>query len=432
MQFTANRLLLLKAVKTALKVVRPNRDIPEIAGVLIEADASSGLLTVTGTDVRTHIQRRLRQELVEESGSIILTPLIASVLDKLAGESVSFQSDNGTVLIRSGNASFSLPFLEAKAFPRLQIPFPEDTIRVQGLNDLFRKTVFAADGKTTESDKVSLQYVRLAFADGLTTAEATNSTYAAISTSPHCADGNLELFLHEKAVRILASIVAPSEELFVGISGKFAVFMKEDLFFSSMMFGGKFLGGSRILERLTPAYQATTDAGSLSNLTQNVSALFQGSDIPCVNLRIGADNITMQAETASGHSSSAIRASDSIPTPEDGFYFDQRFLLDCLRHIRHQLLHRQPAQLQKQQRRTGNRLFRCSRLAEYRRVCHQIFCERLPRHGGRPAGNPEIHRQAGQRAQDGGDHRGQCVLRRQQKRAAGARPGHRCGGRAGI
>lgn len=120
MQFTANRLLLLKAVKTALKVVRPNRDIPEIAGVLIEADASSGLLTVTGTDVRTHIQRRLRQEQVEESGSIILTPLIASVLDKLAGESVSFQSDKGTVLIRSGNASFSLPFLEAITAPRVR------------------------------------------------------------------------------------------------------------------------------------------------------------------------------------------------------------------------------------------------------------------------------------------------------------------------
>lgn len=40
MKFTANRLLLLEAVKTVLKVVRPNRDIPEIAGVLIEADAS--------------------------------------------------------------------------------------------------------------------------------------------------------------------------------------------------------------------------------------------------------------------------------------------------------------------------------------------------------------------------------------------------------
>lgn len=114
MQFTANRLLLLEAVKTVLKVVRPNRDIPEIAGVLIEADASAGLLTVTGTDIRTHIQRRIRKEQVEESGSIILTPLIASVLDKLAGESVSFQSDKGTVMIGSENAAFSLPFLEAK------------------------------------------------------------------------------------------------------------------------------------------------------------------------------------------------------------------------------------------------------------------------------------------------------------------------------
>lgn len=37
MKFTANRLLLLEAVKKVLKVVRPNRDIPEIAGALIEA-----------------------------------------------------------------------------------------------------------------------------------------------------------------------------------------------------------------------------------------------------------------------------------------------------------------------------------------------------------------------------------------------------------
>lgn len=333
MKFTANRPLLLKAVKTALKVVQPSKEIPEIAGILIEADASSGLLTVTGTDVRTHIQRRLRQERVEESGSIILRPLIASVLDKLAGDTVSFQSDGNEVLICSGSASFSLPFLEVKAFPRLQIPFPEDTIQVQGINDLFHKTMFAADGKTTDSAKVSLQFVRLAFADGLTTAEAINSTYAAISTSPHCADGNLELFLHEKAVRILASIVGPSDELFVGISGKYAVFMKEDLFFSSMMFAGKYLSSSQMLSRFEPAYQAITDAGALMELTQNVSALFQGKDIPCVNLHIGADNITMLAETASGHSSSSIQAADTHPTPENGFHFDYRFLLDCLRHM---------------------------------------------------------------------------------------------------
>ncbi|WP_289098859.1 hypothetical protein, partial [uncultured Bifidobacterium sp.] len=38
-------------------------------------------------------------------------------------------------------------------------------------------------------------------------------------------------------------------------------FMKEDLFFSSLMFGGKFLGGSRILERFTPACGGRTGFG---------------------------------------------------------------------------------------------------------------------------------------------------------------------------
>lgn len=236
------------------------------------------------------------------------------------------------MLIHSESASFSLPFLQAKAFPRLQIPFPEDTIRVQGLNDLFHKTMFAADGKTTDPAKVSLQYVRLAFADGLTTAEATNGLSVALATSPHCADGNLELLLHEKAVRILSSIVNSSDELFVGISGKYAVFMKEDLFFSSMMFAGKYLAGSRILERVQPAYQAMTDAGSLTDQIQNVSALFLEGDDPCVDLYIESDNITLRAETASGHSSSAVKAADTTPTPKDGFHFDCRLLLSCLRN----------------------------------------------------------------------------------------------------
>ena len=122
MQFTANRLLLLKAMKTALKVVQPNRDIPEIAGVLIEADASSGLLTVTGTDIRTHIQRRLRQEQVEESGSIILTPLIASVLDKLAGESVSKRQRDGADRFRKRR--FFTPVSGSQSICPAANPFP--------------------------------------------------------------------------------------------------------------------------------------------------------------------------------------------------------------------------------------------------------------------------------------------------------------------
>ena len=88
MKFTANRLLLYEAAKTVQKTVRQNKEIPEISGILIEADAESGILTLTGTDIRTHIQRRLRQEHIEESGSMIVMPIFSDMLRLLDGEFV--------------------------------------------------------------------------------------------------------------------------------------------------------------------------------------------------------------------------------------------------------------------------------------------------------------------------------------------------------
>ena len=35
MKFTVNRLLMYQAVKTVLKIVRPNKEIPELGGLLI-------------------------------------------------------------------------------------------------------------------------------------------------------------------------------------------------------------------------------------------------------------------------------------------------------------------------------------------------------------------------------------------------------------
>ena len=93
MKFTVNRLLMYQAVKTVLKIVRPNKEIPELGGLLIEADESSGMLTITGTDIRTHIQRRLRLEHIEESGGMILKPILAEMLYLLTDEFVELESE---------------------------------------------------------------------------------------------------------------------------------------------------------------------------------------------------------------------------------------------------------------------------------------------------------------------------------------------------
>lgn len=333
MNFTANRMLLYDAVKTVLKVVNKNKEIPEISGVLIEANADTGILTLTGTDIRTHIQRRLRQEHIVESGSIILNPILSEMLWLLAGETVTFQNDGQMIRIYSGNCKYTVPYLQAKNFPKLQIPFPEDTIQIRGINSLIKRTVFAADGTVADHTKVTFSYVKLSFEDGTTKAQATDGNCMAVTLLSHCADGKMEMILHEKALQILASIVKPDEELYVGIVGKFAIFMKEDMFFSTMLFTGHYLEASTVLEKVRPVYGATADAKALYELIDNISTVFTAGDDRCVNVSLSDESLLVRAKTAVSVSASAINVIDSIPTPPEGFHYLPKLLTDCLRHM---------------------------------------------------------------------------------------------------
>lgn len=335
MNFTVNRNEMLDAVKTALRAATNNKNIPEIAGVLVEADVNSGIISVTGTDVRTQIQRRIRCEHISESGSLILNPIISEMLKLLGGETVEFSSSalsRNMIEVKSGTCIYTVPFLEAKSFPKMQLPFPDDFICIKGLNSLIKRTVFAAEGKTDNQSRVAMQFVKLTFANGNTRAEATDGNCIAVSDSPHCADGNLELILHEKALNTLSLITNPTDDMYVGTVGKFAVFIKEDLFFSTMMHDGNYIEGSKIVERLMPVYKATTDAKQMYDLAGNVATIFSTGDDPCINVRIGSDNISMHTITATGSSNAQISASDTVPTPDVGFNYKAKFLLDCLRH----------------------------------------------------------------------------------------------------
>lgn len=333
MKFTVNRLRMYQAVKTVLKIVKANKDIPEIGGILMEANADNGTLTLTGTDIRTHIQRRLRQEHIEESGSMILSPILSDMLRLLAGEFVTFEANGGLVTLRSDMCCYTISYLEAKAFPKLQIPFPEDTIQIKGINSLIHRTVFATDATITDNNKAAFSYVKLSFQGGISQAEATDGMCMAVTASPHCADGNLEMLLHEKALNILDSIVKPDEELYVGIVGKFAVFMKEDMFFSTMLFTGSYLEPSKLLANFRQTYQATIDAKQLYNLVSDLSVVFDSQDDRCVNLRIEADKVCAQVKTAKCSSSAHIHAASEAPTPPEGFHYRPKLLTDCLRRM---------------------------------------------------------------------------------------------------
>lgn len=332
MKLTADRVQLFNAVKTALKATGNRKDMPALSGLLFEADAHSGMITVTGTDTHTQIQCRLRNEHVLEGGSLVIKPVIAEMLRLLPDETVEMDAGLGNMLeLSSGQCRYSVPFLDAKNFPKAQIPFPEDFICIRGINSIIRRTIIATEAKSQEAHRQSLQFVKLSFADGQTTAEATNGQIAALAQTPHGSDGKLDLILHETALGTLASVVSPDEELYVGVAGNFAVFMKEDLIFSAQLYRGDYIEGSKLLNYVKPVFRATTDAKALYELAGNVSSIFGAGDDTCINLCITADSVVMRTKTALGASQSKVQATETIPTDADGFNYQAKWLLSCLR-----------------------------------------------------------------------------------------------------
>ena len=331
MRISANRKNLLQAVRTALKAVGNEEVMEELGGLLIEAEESTGIISITGSSIHTQIQCRLRNEHVLAGGSVVRSPVVADMLKLLGGETVEKGSVYKRMEIKSGTAKYNIATLEAEKYPKMQIPFPEDFITVKGINSIIKRTAFATDSRNKDASKRSLEFVKLSFKDGSTIAEATNGSIAAISQTPHASDGNLDIVLHESALNILANTVSPNDELYVGVTGSFAVFMKEDLFFASQIFDGNFIEGSKLMSYVKPKYKATVDAAALYDLTANVTSILSGADDQCVNMIIGTDSLAMQTKNAISESKSEIKATGTVPTGDEGYHFNPKWLLNCLK-----------------------------------------------------------------------------------------------------
>ena len=332
MKIVANRINLLNAVKTAQRALGDFKVIPELGCLLFEADANTGIINITGTDTHSQIKCRLHNEHVLEGGTMLINPIVAEMLKVLPKETVELGHGlSNELVITSGNCKYSLPHLDPEKFISMQITFPANFICVKGINSIIKRTIFATDPKAQEIHKQSLQYVKLSFANGNTTAEATNGHIAALAQTPHVSDGKMDIILHEKALGILDSIVSPNDEMYVGVSGNYAVFMKEDMIFSSRLYKGDYIEGSTLVERIKPIYKATVDAKALYALAENVITIFNNGDDTCINLYIADNCVAMRTQTATGASQAQIPATETVPTDSGGFNYQSKWLLDCLR-----------------------------------------------------------------------------------------------------
>lgn len=145
MNITINRAELLSAVQKAAAIASEDAPLEPLKGVLLEADAAAGTLTLTATNIETSLEQKLACTVGEDDALVMNAKLLAGMLGLMSGETAQLRRWRGTRLLTlsSGETVYNWSIGERGEFPKIELPFPEDTVKLSGIPSMARQTMFA-------------------------------------------------------------------------------------------------------------------------------------------------------------------------------------------------------------------------------------------------------------------------------------------------
>ncbi len=323
MNITMNRSELSNAVSRAAGVASASSPVKELSGVLLEAD--TGALTVTATNLEIALQQRLPCSTAEDGALVVSVSLFNAMLRKLAGESVTLKqpNDGAALLIESGDAAYSIPTLNRKSYPRIDIPFPEDTVTVRGLSTLIRRSVFAA---SVQDDNPLLQCVHLRFTKDGVVAVACNGPSLIVAKGDPKSTGDVSFLVPARSLERLARISSDKDEYRVGTTGKEIVFSKAGVLFTARLRRESYVDTDRVINSLQPSFTVLTD---VTELRKALEAVLSVDHTVC--LRFDGKLLAILARGFNGSASTVIGVTALRGTPSGQYWQSGKKLHDCLR-----------------------------------------------------------------------------------------------------
>lgn len=273
MKFTANRKELLAAARQAALIAPVSSPVRELECTLVELGALQKGLNITATNLEVTLKRTLPLLEQDDSGDgfAIHARLFAAMLEKLDGETVTIAFSGGCQLsIQSGSAENDITALSGKGYPRLEIPFPEDTVHLTKLPSLVQRSAFAT---LESSSQPLLRCIHLRFTkDGLRAVSSDGSCIMTAQGDPKCT-GDISFLVLADSLEKLSKLCDNSDAFSVGTTGKNLVFLKEDFAFSARLVEGRYVDTDQILQSLQPAFTAFLDAEDLRRAVLSIGTM---------------------------------------------------------------------------------------------------------------------------------------------------------------
>ena len=278
MKVTANRVELLAAAKRTANVAPSSSPLDALRGVLMETDNTAGKLTLSATNLEIAIEQKIPCTCEDSDAVVINADLLAEMLTLLGGDTVEFQREPGKpqISIRSGQAGYTVPVMERGAFPKMEIPFPEDTITVTGIPTMAKRSVFATG---QDPEQPLLKCIDLRFTkDGLRAVGSDGSCMVSAKGDDK-STGNIDLLVPAPSLLQLARMCGDKDEFRVGTTGKQIVFFRENFACSARLMDGEYINADQILGSLVNSFTVLTDVLELRQALNAVTAISSGNAV---------------------------------------------------------------------------------------------------------------------------------------------------------
>ena len=325
MKITMNRLEALSLAKAAESIVPSKAAMDELRCVLLETGPDNQL-TMAATNLEVALERRMPAEIQEEGALLINAKLLTKMLGLLGGDVVTIHGeDGGQAEIASGNCRYIIPALSTSNYPRMEIPFPEDTVTVKKIPNMAARTVFAV---SEEEKRPAMRCVKLVFtSDGLK-AISYDGTRLVAARGDSKGEASVSMLIPAASLSKLARLVTNKDELSVGTTGKSVVFIKENFMFAARLLEGEHVDADHILENVQSTFSVLTDAAALHGAVSSVTVV--AGEHGALSLRFADHHIKVSCEGESCSSQREIETMALSGTPEGEYWYNPVQLLQCL------------------------------------------------------------------------------------------------------
>lgn len=331
MKFTANRKIMLEYLKSMISVVPKNSPVQELKGFLVEANEDDGHLYLTANNQEVAIQRKFKP-VVESGGNFVMEArMLVDILTLLGGDDVVFEElKPGQIEIKAERCVYTMKVLDGRIYPRPEIPFPDTTVFISGIKQMYSKTR-ATVGKDGSSE--ALKGIHFSIAPKGFKAESCNVRDVAIATKQMNCGGSMDFTLPKQTLFYLAS-AAGDDDLEVGMAGPYVVFMKEGMLFSTRKLATEFVDISRILNSLQSVYKTVVEGEEFKNeILGTCDIASMGTETSYVKLDFGDNKIGMSTVNEVGSGSHSVNCVMIEGNAGSSFYYPAADLKDIFKTV---------------------------------------------------------------------------------------------------